>query len=123
MTLLEKPKVVGVPETPAPPRLQWTIWVVLAVLIVAGVTAAILLTTDGTVVPSDEVVANLAINNYATAHRITALNQAAGNDLALELTSFRVTEEMFPGRLEMLETSVLRADRALRYSIDRVAGG
>ncbi len=122
MTLLEKPKVIDVPEAPPRRRFEWTIWVVLAFLIVAGITAGILLTADEGV-PADEVGARLALDNYAAANRIAAINQAAGSDLALELTSLRVMGEMFPGRMEMLEISAQRADQALAYSIERSLGG
>ena len=121
MTLLEKPKVVRPPEAPIRRRFGWILWVVLAFLIVAGIIAAIMLTIDG--VPANEVGAALALDNQVAANRIAALDQAAATDLALEFTSIRVMEDMFPGRMEMLQTSVERSDQALNYTIGRVLGG
>ena len=123
MTVLEKPRVLPVPEAPTPGRFEWTISIVLAFLIVAGVTAAILLSVDGEGVPAEELGAVLAFDNYVAAHRLAAISEAPGNDMALGFASFRVMEEMFPGRLEMLATSAQRADQALGYTIDRVVGG
>jgi hypothetical protein len=123
MTLLEKPEVLHVPEAPARRRFEWTIWVVLAVLIVAGITAGILLTVDREGVSADQVGARLALDNQVAASRIAAVDEATGNDMALEFTSLRVLEEMFPGRLEMLARSAQRADQAMGYSIDRLLGG
>jgi len=122
MTLLEKPKVLDGLEVPSRRRFEWTIWVVLAFLIVAGVTAAILLNVEEGV-PADEAGAALALDNYVAANRIVATEQATRSDLALELTSIRVMEDRFPGRMEMLETSAQRADEALGYGIERVLGG
>ena len=122
MTLLEKPKVGQVPETPTGRRFEWIMWVVLAVLIVAGVAAGILLSVDDVGVSEDEVAATLAFENTVAADRIAAMNEATGNDLALKLTSLRAMEERYPGRLEMLATSGQRSDQALGYTIVRLAG-
>ena len=122
MTLLERPKVWQVPETPTGRRFEWTMWVVLAFLIVAGVTAGILLSVDDVGVSEDEIVATLAFDNSVAADRIAAMNEATGNDLALKLTSLRAIEERYPGRLEMLATSAHRSDQALGYTIERLAG-
>jgi len=122
MTLLEKPRVLQVPDTPTGRRFEWTIWVVLAFLIVAGITAGILLSVDDVGVSEDEVGATLAFDNFVTADRMAAMNEAAGRDLALELTSLRAMEERFPGRMEMLATSVQRSDQALGYTIERLSG-
>ena len=123
MTLLEKPSVVTGPKPPAARRFEWILWVDLAFLIVAGITAGILLSVGTGGVPVDEVGAELALDNYVAANRISAIGQAASSDRALEFTSFRVLEEMFPGRLEMLETSAGRADQALSFTIARALGG
>lgn len=63
LTLLERPKVWQVPETPTGRRFEWTMWVVLAFLIVAGETAGILLSVDDVGVSDDEVAATLALEN------------------------------------------------------------
>lgn len=56
------------------------------------------------------------------ADRIAAMNEAAGNDLALKVTSLQAMEERYPGRLEMLATSAHRSDQALVYTIERLTG-
>lgn len=60
------------------------------------------------------------------ADRIAAMNEAAGNDLALKVTSLQAMEERYPGRLEMLaivgapvRPSVGLHDRATHRQLSR----
>ena len=123
MTLLEKPKQVrDVPFAPERRRFEWIMWVVLAFLIVAGIIAAIVLTTGTEGVPAEEINARLAMDNHIATARIAAIEHAPAHDLALSFTAFRVVEEQFPGRMEMLATSAARADQALGYTIARALG-
>jgi NADH:ubiquinone oxidoreductase subunit 5 (subunit L)/multisubunit Na+/H+ antiporter MnhA subunit len=124
MTLLEKSKELrDAPVPPTPRRFEWVMWVVLALLIVAGITAGILLSAESEGVAVEQVNAELAFDNYVATARIAALEHAPNQDMALGFTALRVVEEQFPGRMQMLETSALRADRALGYTIERVLGG
>jgi hypothetical protein len=123
MTLLEKPKgLTDVPVRPVPPRFEWVLWVVLAVLIVAGITAGILLSAETEGVIAEEVTAELALDNHLASVRVAAIVHAPNHDLALGYNAHRVLEEQFPGRLEALQRSALRADEALNNTIERVAG-
>jgi hypothetical protein len=123
MTLLEKPKgLADVPVRRAPPRFEWVLWVVLAVLIVAGITAGILLSAETEGVIAEEVTAELALDNHLASFRAAAIVHAPNHDLALGYTAHRVLEGQFPGRLEVLELSALRADQALHNTIERAAG-
>jgi NADH:ubiquinone oxidoreductase subunit 5 (subunit L)/multisubunit Na+/H+ antiporter MnhA subunit len=123
MTLLEKPKKIrDVPAPPAPARFEWVMWVVLAFLIVAGITAGILLSAESEGVAVKQVNAELAFDNYVAAARIAAIEHAPNHDMALGFTAHRVVEEQFPGRVEMFEVSALRADLALTNTIERVLG-